>query len=50
MVFDRPAGPWRDSQRAALEDAVQTGNATRDDHSGTVYLTVPARIERRGPL
>lgn len=43
-VFGKPLGPWRERRADALQDAVDVGQASVDEHTGTVYLTVPAKI------
>lgn len=45
MTFQRPAAPWRDTLGEALLDAIFTGNGTRDEWDGIVFLTVPAWIK-----
>jgi len=47
MMFDRPIGPWRDKLADAQADAIESGNADRDEHSGQVFYTVPAWLERQ---
>jgi hypothetical protein len=42
-----PKGPWRDTYKAALQDAVDQGLGTPDEHEeGRVYLDELAEIER----
>jgi hypothetical protein len=42
----RTVYPWRESRNEALDDAVSTGNGSRDEHLPTrVYLGVGAVIE-----
>jgi hypothetical protein len=47
MLFDRPAGPWRDCIEEAQLDAIVAGMANREEWSGAVYLTVPAWLQDR---
>jgi hypothetical protein len=46
-IFRRRIGPWRATTDEAREDAVRTGNGSRDRESETIYLTVPADIISR---
>jgi hypothetical protein len=46
-ILGKRIGPWRAEVDEAKEDAVRTGNGTRDRYSETVYLTVPADIISR---
>ena len=46
-IFGKQIGPWRAEADEAKEDAVRTGNGTRDRYSETIYLTVPADIISR---
>ena len=43
-------GPWRMSRKAALDDAVEAKQATRDGAgNGDVLWQVPGEIEERRP-
>lgn len=44
MIFQRPLAPWRDTLAEALLDAIYTGTGSREEWTGTVYLSVPAWI------
>lgn len=46
-IFRQRIGPWRATPDEALEDAVRTGNGSRDRASMTIYLTVPADLISR---
>ena len=46
-IFGKRIGPWRATRGEADEDAIRTGNGSRDRPSKTVYLTVPADIISR---
>lgn len=46
-MFRKRIGRWRATRDEALEDAVRTGNGSRDRDSETIYLTVPADIVSR---
>lgn len=46
VVGQRREWPWRETYKAAVEDALDSGNAERDEHvPERVYLVVPAEIE-----
>lgn len=47
MLFDRPAGPWRDDRKQAELDAVLSGNGSIEESTGTFYATVPAWLQSR---
>ena len=40
MLSKRPLGPWRACEAAALGDAIAAGEASRDEHDGTVFMSV----------
>jgi hypothetical protein len=43
-----PKGPWRDTYKAALQDALEQDLAVREEHDGGhVYLHALAEIEWR---
>lgn len=44
MVLDRPAGPWRRSDRAAILDALDLGQARESKRYGRVFLDTLAWI------
>lgn len=45
-----PFGPWRESRREALRDALNQGFAWRDEHDSERVLLHPlAHIQRREP-
>jgi len=43
-VFGRAQAPWRETAAEARADAVDAGYGSMDEHSGTIYLTVPGEI------
>lgn len=45
--FGRALSPWRPDRRQALDDAIALGCASEDEHSRSIYLTVPAVIAVR---
>lgn len=45
MPLRTPKGPWRDTRREALEDALEQGLGSRDEHSDLIYLDELAEIE-----
>ena len=46
----KSAGPWLETRREALENAVRCGHGSEDPHSHKIYLTVPAEIEERADV
>jgi hypothetical protein len=43
-IFGRPAGPWRSDRRAALADAVKSGEAEYDTERRQHFLMVGAEV------
>lgn len=46
-IFGKRIGRWRATPDEVKEDAVRTGNGSRDRSSETIYITVPADIISR---
>jgi hypothetical protein len=46
VIFNRPAGPWRGTLAEAQLDAIESGNASRDEHSDQVYYGPLASLQR----
>lgn len=44
MVLDRPRGPWRRSDRAAINDALELGLATESKRYGLIFLDAIAWV------
>lgn len=44
-VFERAVTPWRETMAEARQDALRLGHGSRDEHTGRVFLTVPAQIK-----
>lgn len=48
VVFDDPKGPWRDSHKHAMEDAIALKLASWDASAREWFLSAPVDIERQG--